>query len=310
MKILITGGAGFIGSHIQDKLIELGHEVAILDNLSSGKEKNINPQSKLYRIDLNDKEAIEQAFQEFRPEAVYHLAAQIDVGYSMSHIEEDARTNIIGTINLLEAASKVGIKKFIYSNTGGAYYGTVPVEDMPVAEDHPIHRPSSAYGTSKAAAELYVKFYADKEGFDYVALRYANVYGPRQDGNKETGVVAIFTKKIMEGEVPTINGDGEYYRDYVYVKDVVSANIKALDYKGSDYFNIGMGVGTSVNQVFSIITKLMGRSIEAQYGPERPGDVRACTLDTTKAQTKLGWQPQFDFESGIKETIEYYSEMH
>ncbi len=308
MKILVTGGAGFIGSQIQDKLLELGHEVAVLDNLRSGKEKNLNPKAKHYNVDLQDKVGVTQAFEEFRPEVLYHLAAQIDVGYSMSHVEEDALINVVGTINLLEAAKSVGVKKIVYSNTGGAYYGSVPTEDMPVTEDYPVRFPTSAYGVSKLSAEHYIKLYSNTYGIQYISLRYANVFGPRQDGNKETGVVAIFVQRMMENQPITINGDGEFYRDYVYVEDVVEANIKALDFQDSDYFNIGTGEGISVNQVFQAIEEILQTGLKPSNGPERPGDVRAMALNTQKAQEKLGWTPKHNFKTGVQKTIEYYQQ--
>jgi len=306
MKVLLTGGAGFIGSHIQDKLLEQGHDVAILDNLRSGKKENVHAQSKFYEVDITDKEKLEEALMDFKPKAIFHLAAQNEVPYSMEHPYEDATTNIIGMMNLCEASVKAGVPKIIYSNTGGAYYGDVDEKDLPVEEDHIITKPTSFYGVSKATAELYLKLYAHAHGLEYVALRYSNVYGPRQDGNKEAGVIAIFTSKMLKGEMPTINGSGDFTRDYVFVGDVADANLKALEYPKNDYFNIATGKRTSVQEVFDVIAQEIGISEQANYGPDRSGDAKHNALAIGKAEVKLGWTPKYDLAQGIKETINFY----
>lgn len=306
MKLLITGGAGFIGSHIQDKLLERGHEVAILDNLRSGKKENIQPQSKFYEVDVTDKKALEEAIMDYKPDAIFHLAAQNEVPYSMDHPYEDATMNILGMMNLCEAAIAAGVKKIIYSNTGGAYYGDVEEKDLPVDEDYIIQTPTSFYGVSKATAELYLKLYAHLHGLQYVSLRYSNVYGPRQDGNKEAGVVAIFTSKMISGELPTINGTGDITRDYVYVADVAEANFKALQYDRNDYFNIATATRTSVQEVYDTIAEELDIETPPNYGPDRVGDAKHNSLSRGKAEVKLNWTPQYDFKTGVKETVAYY----
>lgn len=306
MKCLVTGGAGFIGSHIQDKLIEAGHEVAVLDNLRSGKEENINPKSAFLKVDITDKEAVLKAFSNFRPEAVFHLAAQNEVPYSMEHPFEDQNTNITGMMNILEACKSSGVKKVIYSNTGGAFYGDVPEDHLPIKEDEPVLKPSSFYGVSKLSAEYYLKLYGNVFKLNWVSLRYSNVYGPRQSGNREAGVVAIFTEKMIKKEQPVIFGDGLHTRDYVYVEDVADSNMKALDFNRSDYFNISTGMRTSNNQVFEAIEAELKTTLEPKYGPDRPGDTRHNCLSPKKAIELLNWEPKTDFKTGVKLTVNYY----
>lgn len=308
MRILITGGAGFIGSNLQDKLIEEGHEVAILDNLKTGKKENINTRSTFYQTDITDAPGVVKAFKEFKPEAVFHLAAQSDVPSSMQNPREDLEINIIGTLNVLEACKDSGTKKIIYSNTGGAYYGDIPLSHFPAKEDEPVYKPTSFYGTSKLCAEQYVKLFGNLFKIGWVSLRYSNVYGPRQEGNKEAGVVAIFTTKLLNKEQPTINGDGEYIRDYVFVGDVVDANIKALNYQESDVFNIAAGNQITTNHVFSAIEGELRTGIKPKFGDARPGDVRQMALSHQKAREKLNWEPGVDFQTGIKLTIDFYQQ--
>lgn len=306
MKCLVTGGAGFIGSHIQDKLVELGHEVAILDNLRSGKEENLNLKSQFLKVDVTDKEAVLKALSEFKPEVVFHLAAQNEVPYSMEHPFEDQNTNIVGMMNVLEGCRQSEVKKVIYSNTGGAFYGDVPEDHLPLKEDEPVLKPSSFYGVSKLSAEYYLKLYGNLFGIKWVSLRYSNVYGPRQAGNKEAGVVAIFVEKMLRKEQPTIFGDGLHTRDYVYVEDVADSNIKALDFNRSDFFNISTGMRTSNNQVFKTIEEELKTGIEPKYGPERPGDTRHSCLSPNKAIELLNWEPKTDFKTGVNQTAKYY----
>lgn len=306
MKALVTGGAGFIGSHIVDKLIEAGHEVLVIDNLRSGKKENLNPKAQFHEVDVCNLSALDSSFGSFLPEVVFHLAAQNEVPYSMDHPFEDNQINILGMMNLMEVAKKHQVKKVIYSNTGGAYYGDVPEGDLPITENHPVYKPTSFYGVSKHAAELYLKLYGALYNIAWVALRYSNVYGPRQDGNKEAGVVAIFTQKLLNKEAPTINGDGHHTRDYIYVEDVVEANMKALNFDKSDYFNICTGAGTENIEVFQAIESELKTNLQPNYGPDRPGDARHVTLDPRKAETQLGFKAQTDFHTGVKKTIEYY----
>ena len=305
MNLLVTGGAGFIGSHIQDKLIELGHHVGIIDNLRSGKKENLRPESEFFEVDVRDSEKIPQIFSIFKPEAIFHLAAQNEVPYSMEHPLEDQDMNIVGMMNLLEAC-KADRVKMIYSNTGGAFYGEVPEADIPIPEDYVVAKPTSFYGVSKACAEKYLQLYGNLYAIPWVSLRYSNVYGPRQDGNREAGVVAIFTQKLLAGEVPTINGDGGHTRDYVYVGDVVDANIAALGYSQNDYFNIATGTQTSNNTVFSSIEALLKTGIAVKHGPDRPGDPRKNALSPAKAEKLLGWTPKTDFATGITQTVSFY----
>lgn len=310
MKLLVTGGAGFIGSHIVDRLVELDHEVAILDSLRSGKQENINPKAEFYKGDIRDAEFLKSTFAEFLPEVIFHLAAQNDVPTSMENPYEDQDINIVGMMNLMEVCRLTKVKKVIYSNTGGAYYGEVPADHMPIKEDEPIYKPTSFYGVSKGAAENYLKLYGNLYGTSWVSLRYSNVYGPRQDGNKEAGVVAIFTTKLLNDETPTINGDGSHTRDYIYVGDVVEANIKALDCnipaEDGPYFNIATGVEVSNLEVFETIAGELGQDIKPNFGPERPGDTKSNSLDPSKAEKLLGWRAEKDFKEGVKLTVEHY----
>lgn len=306
MRALVTGGAGFIGSHLVDKLIELNHEVAVIDNLRSGKKEFVNPQAKFYQVGIVNKEAVKGTLREFSPEVIFHLAAQNEVPYSMEHPLEDLEINILGTINLLEASKTVGIRKFIYSNTGGAFYGDMPEEKLPITEDGAVIKPTSFYGVSKGCAESYVKLYGNLYNLKWTSLRYSNVYGPRQDGSKESGVVAIFTEKLLKGQKPTINGDGSHTRDYVYVADVVEANLKALEYIASDSFNISTGVRTSNLEVFQSIENELKTGLKPNFGPQRPGDALHNSLSPKKAKDLLNWEPKTDLKTGIKLTINYY----
>lgn len=306
MRVLVTGGAGFIGSHLQEKLIELGKEVAVLDNFSTGKKEYLSPKAKFYKTDILDFGATKQAFLDFSPQVVFHLAAQISVPWSMEHPFEDKDINITGTMNVLEAAKVSGVQKVVYSNTGGAYYGEVPEGQMPIDEDHPILSPTSFYGVSKGCAETYLKLYGNIYGLGWVSLRYSNVYGPRQDGSKETGIVAIFTKKLLAGEQPTIFGDGTHARDYVFIEDVVAANMLALDYSKDDYFNIAACDWVTNNEVFAAIEAEVKSGIKVEYGPERPGDLYRIKLANLKAAKLLGWKPKVGFKEGVKRTIDYY----
>ncbi len=306
MIILVTGGAGFIGSNLVDKLIDLGHEVIIIDNLRSGKKENINSKVQFFQEDICDKEKIDQIFEQFKPEVIFHLAAQNEVPYSISHPFEDQQINILGTINLLEAARKNDIKKFIYANTGGAFYGDVEENKLPIKEDELVLKPTSFYGVSKLSAEIYLKLYSNLYGIIGISLRYSNVYGPRQDGNKEAGVVAIFTEKLLKKISPTIFGDGTKTRDYTYVEDVVNANIAALDSNQTNYYNISTGKTTSVLEVFNAIEKELNTNLQPIFGPERIGDASHSCLDPAKAKQYLDWVAETNFLDGIKKTVEYY----
>jgi UDP-glucose 4-epimerase len=295
MKILVTGGAGFIGSNVVDALVKDGHEVTVLDNLSTGKEENINPEVKFYNVDLLDMESLELVFREFKPDVVNHHAAQIDVRKSVEDPAFDAETNIIGSLNLFELSINYGVRRIIFSSTGGALYGEP--SNLPATEDTPIE-PLSPYGVSKYCVENYLNYFKRLYGIERVILRYANVYGPRQDPLGEAGVVAIFTGKILKGEKPVIYGDGNQTRDYVFVEDVVQANVLALEGKEGIY-NIGTGKETSVNELIEVFSKVLGREIKPEYAPPRKGEVHRISLDGEKAKKELSFVQKYSLEEGI-----------
>ena len=280
-----------------------GYRVAVVDNLSTGKKENLNPKAKFYNVDIRDGEKIRRIFEEVKPDYVNHHAAQIDVRKSIDEPGFDALTNIIGSINLIEAARKTGVKKFIYISTGGAIYGEP--DALPADEDTPV-RPISAYGVSKHAVEHYLHLYLHNYKLDYTVLRYANVYGPRQDPRGEAGVIAIFTDRMMNGESPVIFGTGEQTRDYVYVGDAVEANIRALTGGSGGIFNIGTGVETSVNTIFSLLSGLMGFKGEMVRSDARKGEVERIFLDCARAAGELGWKPSHGLKEGLRKTVEYY----
>lgn len=302
-KVLVTGGAGFIGSHIVDRLIDEGYEVVIVDNLSSGKENNINKKAKFYKADIQGSK-LESIFQKEKPDYVNHHAAQIDVRRSVSAPLFDAKVNVLGTINLLQNCVKYKVKKVIYASSGGAVYGEQEV--FPAPEAHPL-RPLSPYGITKLAGEYYLYYYKTLYGLDYTALRYANVYGPRQDPHGEAGVVAIFIQKMLNKEQPIINGDGEQTRDFVYVGDVVEANILAMGNNASDnIFNIGTGIETSVKLIFNLLREIINPAINAKYGPPKPGEQQRSIIENTKAKKTLHWEPKISLRSGLERTYKYF----
>lgn len=302
-RILVTGGAGFIGSHVVDAFIEAGHEVAVLDNLSSGKRENVAEGVKFYEGDITDKPFVDKVFGEFRPDIVSHLAAQISVNRSVREPYFDAEQNILGSINLLDASAKSKVRRFIFSSTGGALYGDAEV--IPSPEDTPIV-PLAPYGIAKASVEHYVRFFASEHGFDAVVLRYANVYGPRQDPHGEAGVVAIFSLKALAGKICVIFGRGDQTRDFVYVKDVAYANRAALDGKTGTY-NIGTGVETSINELAGEFIRL-NPELVIEHQNARPGEVFRSALDVTKANADLGWSPQVGLSEGINDTYQWFKE--
>ena len=302
MRILFTGGAGFIGSNVVDALVEGGHEVVVVDNLSTGKEENINPKARFFHVDLTDFEALERVFTETKPEVVFHTAAQIDVRKSVQDPLFDAETNIIGSMNLFEFSIKYGVKRVIFSSTGGALYGEA--EKLPADENTHIG-PLSPYGVSKYCTEQYLEYFKRVYNLERVILRYANVYGPRQDPLGEAGVIAIFTSKILNNEKPVIYGDGNQTRDYIFVEDVVRANILALDGKEGIY-NIGTSVETPVNDLVKMFSKILNKHIEPIYAPPRKGEVQRISLDASKAEKELGFTPEFSLEDGLRKTLEWY----
>jgi UDP-glucose 4-epimerase len=304
MRILITGGAGFIGSHIADAYVAMGHEVMVLDNLSSGKKENVPPQARFVLCDVTSDTAVE-AIRTFRPEIVNHHAAQINVRASVSDPQFDAQVNILGSLRLLEAARQSGVRKFLFASSGGAGYGEQ--ERFPADESHPV-RPVSPYGAAKMSVELYLNFYRAQYGLDYAALRYSNVYGPRQDPHGEAGVVAIFASLLLRGQTAIVNGDGEQTRDFVYVGDVVRANVAALDRGEGISVNIGTGIETSINTVFRTLRDLAGSRQEEIHGPAMPGEQQRSCLENRMASYELGWYPEVSLEEGLARTLEFFRE--
>lgn len=309
MKILVTGGAGFIGSHVVDKFIESGHQVIVVDNLSSGRRENLNPQAKFYEVDIREKVKLEEIFKEERPDVVDHHAAQISVVSSVEDPGFDAEVNIIGSLNLIDLSLRYGVKKFIYASTGGAVYGE-PIY-LPCDEKHPVD-PLAPYGISKHTVEHYLYMNHVNFGLNYVVLRYANVYGPRQDPHGEAGVVAIFSKRMLQGKEAYIFGDGWQERDFVYVGDVADANLAALNYEKEikssldPIFNVGTGVGTNVNTIFSLIKRFTGFEKDPVYKPPRPGEVYKVYLDVEKIKNEMDWVPRISLEEGLKLTVEWF----
>ena len=302
MKILVTGGAGFIASQIADAYILEGHEVHILDNLSTGFEKNINPKAIFINSDITSQSILSQFIKE-RFDVVNHHAAQIDVRKSVNDPIFDANTNILGTINLLQAAVKTGVKKFMFASTGGAVYGEQ--EYFPADEKHPTN-PVSHYGITKLSIEKYLFFYKIEYKLNYTILRYANVYGPRQNPFGEAGVVAIFTNKLLKNENPIINGDGEQTRDYVFVEDVVQANVITLNDNTSDIYNIGTGVETSVNELFAKLNQISGNKASEKHGPAPKGEQARSVITSDKLYKKFNWKPSIKIEEGFKKTFESF----
>jgi UDP-glucose 4-epimerase len=302
MKILVTGGAGFIASHVADAFITAGHDVVIIDNLSTGKIENINPKAKFYQLDILD-EKVKDIFQTEKFDLVNHHAAQMDIRKSVADPLYDARVNILGTLNLMQNSVDFNVKKFIFISSGGAAYGEQEI--FPAPEIHPT-RPLSPYGVTKLTGEKYLYFYHTTYGLQYNVLRYANVYGPRQSPHGEAGVVAIFTTRLLNGESPVINGDGKQTRDYVYVGDVVRANVKLLDFHQNETFNIGTSIETDVNQIFNHLNLLCGLNQPEQHGPAKKGEQQRSVIDYTRATQLLNWKPEMDLVNGLKETVEFF----
>ena len=301
-KVLITGGAGFIGSHIADALVAQGHDVHILDDLSSGARENIPAPAILHVLDVRSREAAElMRAEEF--EVLVHHAAQMDVRRSVADPRFDADVNIGGLLNLMEAGRESGLKKVVFASTGGAIYGEP--EYTPQDEQHPL-KPLSPYGIAKLSSEKYLFFYKEQYGIDYVALRYGNVYGPRQNPHGEAGVVAIFSERLLNGDPTVVNGDGLQTRDYVFVRDVVAANLAALVYPGSGVFNVGTGVETDVNTLFRTLRDLVDPSITENHGPAKPGEQRRSVLGYELARKELGWTPTVDVQEGLAATLAYF----
>jgi UDP-glucose 4-epimerase len=301
MKVLVTGGAGFIGSHVADALVQQGYQVVVVDNLSTGRLENISPAATFYQADICNSE-LEGIFEKERPEFVNHQAAQTLIQKSNEDPVSDARQNILGSLNLILQCLHFGVKKIIYASSVGVYGEP---EYHPVDESHPIN-PISYYGISKHTVEHYLHLAHLQHMLSYVTLRYSNVYGPRQSPEGEAGVVAIFTRQMLLGECPTIFGKGDKTRDYVHVSDVVTANLLAMERDGNGVYNIGTGVETSDQEMFNLLAELTGYQNNPHYAPVRKGEIYKICLDWSKAQKELGWQPQFLLREGLRETVNYY----
>lgn len=301
MKILVTGGAGFIGSHIADGYIKENHRVVIVDDLSTGNIKNLNPAADFIRMDIRAPE-LEGVFEKYQFDGINHHAAQINVRKSLEDPLYDADINIMGSLRLLQLSVRYGIKRFIFASSGGAVYGEP--DKFPIKEEFPLN-PLSPYGVGKIVTENYIRVFADLYGFEYVILRYSNVYGPRQISKSEAGVISIFINQILKDQKCYINGDGNQTRDYVYVDDVVMANLLALKCK-SDTFNIGTGIETSVNSLIEILKEVVKRDIPFEHRPAIPGEVKRNVIDYTKAREILDWKPTFSLREGMKRTYNYF----
>ncbi len=303
MRILVTGGAGFIGSHVVDSFIEAGHHVAVVDNLSTGRRANLNPRATFYEVDIREPE-LREVIERERPDVISHHAAQMDVRRSMAEPLFDADNNILGSLNLLECARKLRVRKVIYISSGGAVYGEP--QYLPCDEKHPI-RPLCPYGVSKYTVEQYLYLYRESYGLDYTILRYANVYGPRQDPHGEAGAVAIFAGHMLAGKSVLINGSGEQERDFIYVEDCARANLLALEKGAGDVYNLGSGVGTSINRIAALLQELTGYKGEPVHGPAKLGETFRIYLDAGRARGVLGWTQTFTLREGLQRTVDYFT---
>ena len=306
MTILVTGGAGFIGSHVADTLLDEGHEVHVLDDLSTGRRWKVPEAAPLFEHDIRSDGAA-ALLAEHQYDCLVHHAAQMNVRKSVEDPSFDADVNIRGLLNLMETGLDHGLQKVIFASTGGAIYGEP--EYTPQDEDHPL-RPLSPYGVAKLASEKYLHYYQTQYDLDAVSLRYANIYGPRQNPHGEAGVVAIFTKEMLGGGQPVINGPGEQTRDYVYVGDVVRANLAALAYDGSGVFNVGTGRETGVNVLFRLLRAETGADVEETHGPAKPGEQQRSVLGYENAERDLGWTPQVPIEDGLARTVDWFRTRH
>lgn len=305
MRVLVTGGAGFIGSHLVDALLAAGHEPIVIDNLATGDRGNLRPEVRFYEADIRDAGAVNALFARERPEVLIHEAAQLDVRRSVADPGYDADVNIVGTLRLLQAGVEHGLQKVLFASSGGAIYGDTAI--IPTPETNPT-APISPYGVSKLSIEHYLHYYHEIHSLPYVALRYANVYGPRQNPHGEAGVIAIFAERLLRGEPATIYGDGENTRDYVFVSDVVAANLGALARDKVGAYNVGTGIETTVNAIFRRINNLTEAGAEERHGEAKAGEQRRSCLDWEQARHDLGWAPQVGLDEGLARTVEFFSE--
>jgi UDP-glucose 4-epimerase len=311
--VLITGGAGFIGSHLVDRMLAEGHRVVAIDDLSTGRLANLSDARRdgagrfeFQRLDLTDP-TLDRLVERHQPEVIHHVAAQINVRRSVEDPAHDARVNVLGTIGLLEAARRHGVRKVVFATSGGTIYGEPPVEELPIGEDHPLEA-HSPYGASKIAGEHYLRTYEHLYGLEWTSLALSNVYGPRQDPSGEAGVVAIFTERMLTGQPAVIFGDGEQTRDFVHVDDTVHAFALAMDRGSGERFNIGTGERTSVNELFEVIARLIGYDDDPVYADERPGELRHNAVDPRRAGDELEWRPWTELEAGLEPTISWTRE--
>lgn len=302
MKVLVTGGAGFIGSHVCDRLATAGHDLVILDDLSTGHEEQVHPAARFYQMEL-DSPWLDELFAIERPEAVVHHAAQASVRRSVADPVFDAKVNVLGTIALLHASARHQVRRFVFASTGGAIYGDASA--VPTPEDYPAV-PISPYGASKLAAESMLATFNAMSGLSYTALRYANVYGPRQDPHGEAGVVAIFSRQLLSGAEAVITGDGTQTRDFVYVGDVAEANLLALSSQAVGAFNVGTGRETTIKEIFAILKRLTGSRQPERHGPDRPGEQRRSAIDASKIGRQMGWRPVTPLQQGLEQTVAYF----
>ena len=302
MRALVTGGAGFIGSHIVDALIRDGHAVLVIDDLSRGRREQVNPRADFTQMSVTAS-AFAAAVGSWHPDVIFHQAAQIDVRHSVADPLADAEANVVGTVNVLHASTMHNVKRVVFASSGGAIYGDADVIPTPETQ---TPEPESPYGTSKLCAEAYGGMFQRMRDLDFIALRYANVYGPRQDPHGEAGVVAIFAERLLRGETATINGDGTQTRDYVYVEDVVAANLAALDAAAPERFNIGTGIETNVNQIYQRLRTVLGCEAEAVHGPPKPGEQQRSCLSIDHARETLGWEPQTQLDEGLRRTADFF----
>ncbi|MCP9475073.1 MAG: NAD-dependent epimerase/dehydratase family protein [Nitrospira sp.] len=302
MKVLVTGGAGFIGSHVVDRLVEEGHEVVVVDDLSTGKRKHVNRAAVLYKLDVQSGR-LEKVFRNERPSIVIHLAAQVSARQSIENPILDAQVNVLGTMNVLHQAARHGARKVIFASSGVAIYGEQEVHPAP--ESHPT-KPLSAYGISKLCGEHYLSYFQRVSGLQVVSLRYASVYGPRQDPEGEAGVVAVFIRKMLNNEQPIINGNGRQTRDFVFVDDVVQANLAVMSQEAQGVYNVGTGVETSVNELFRMLAGLTGSPCKEVHGPAKVGEQIRSVIDSSRLKQEVGWEPETSLAEGLEKTVAYF----